>query len=131
VVDRLEVQQSQPPVSLEDHTGPIEPPHFARGTANPPLVDITAVLSDLEAKLSRCLASLAMHFQPIVYAHDRARFGYEALLRSADRSLPHPGAILDAAERLEKIPMLGRAVRAQTAGTAKPGKSGDPCDGGN
>jgi EAL domain-containing protein (putative c-di-GMP-specific phosphodiesterase class I) len=116
VVDRLEVSTSQPPViSLEDHTGPIEPPHFARGTANPPLVDITAVLSDLEAKLSRCLASLAMHFQPIVYAHDRSRFGYEALLRSADRSLPHPGAILDAAERLEKIPMLGRAVRAQTA----------------
>jgi len=29
--------------------------------------------------------------------------------------LPHPGAILDAAERLERIPTLGRAVRAATA----------------
>jgi EAL domain-containing protein (putative c-di-GMP-specific phosphodiesterase class I) len=97
-----------------DDTGPIEPPHFARGTANPPLVDITAVLTELELKLSRCLTSLSMHFQPIVRP-DRTRLGYEALLRSSDRALPHPGAILDAAERLEKIPMLGRAVRAQTA----------------
>ena len=56
-----------------------------------------------------------MHFQPIVHAATRARFGYEALLRSTDRSLPHPGAILDAAERLERIPALGRAVRAQAA----------------
>jgi EAL domain-containing protein (putative c-di-GMP-specific phosphodiesterase class I) len=52
-----------------------------------------------------------------VHAATRARFGYEALLRSADKSFPHPGAILDAAERLEKIPTLGRAVRAQIART--------------
>jgi len=37
------------------------------------------------------------------------------LLRSQDKSLPHPGAILDAAERLERIPTLGRAIRAQSA----------------
>ena len=72
-------------------------------------------LRDLEDKLDRCLASLVMHFQPIVHASNRARFGYEALLRSLDRSLPHPGAILDAAERLERIPTLGRAVRANAA----------------
>ena len=113
--DRLEVTKPAASDHAHDDTGPIEPPHFARGTANPPLVDITAVLSELEIKLSRCLASLSMHFQPIVHAHDRTRFGYEALLRSTDRALPHPGAILDAAERLERIPALGRAVRAQTA----------------
>ena len=56
-----------------------------------------------------------MHFQLIVHARSRARFGYEALLRSSDRSLPHPGAILDAAERLERVPALGRAVRAATS----------------
>jgi EAL domain-containing protein (putative c-di-GMP-specific phosphodiesterase class I) len=72
-------------------------------------------LAELEAKLGRCLAALTMHFQPIVHAASRARFGYEALLRSADKSLPHPGAILDACERLEKILVLGRAVRAHTA----------------
>src|SRR3954470_24960705 len=58
---------------------------------------------------------MTMHFQPIVHASTRMRFGYEALMRSTDRALPHPGAVLDAAERLERVPMLGRAVRAQTA----------------
>ena len=38
-----------------------------------------------------------------------------SLLRSADRSLPNPGAILDAAERLERTQALGRNVRAQAA----------------
>jgi EAL domain-containing protein (putative c-di-GMP-specific phosphodiesterase class I) len=91
---------------------------FARGTSKSAKVnqdELTAQLSELEQALSRCIAGLAMHFQPIVHASTRKRFGYEALLRSSDKSLPHPGAILDAAERLEKIPTLGRAVRAQTA----------------
>lgn len=72
-------------------------------------------LRELEDKLQRCLATLTLHFQPIVHAGTRARFGYEALLRSADKSLPHPGAILDAAERLERTATLGRAVRAHAA----------------
>ncbi len=96
---------------------PIEAP-LAKGT-NPNALyegnDAALQLRDLEDKLTRCLAAMTMHFQPIVHAKTRARFGYEALLRSTDKSLPHPGAILDAAERLEKIPLLGRAVRAQSA----------------
>jgi EAL domain-containing protein (putative c-di-GMP-specific phosphodiesterase class I) len=72
-------------------------------------------LRELEDKLGRCLATLALHFQPIVHASTRTRFGYEALLRSSDKSLPHPGAMLDAAERLERIATLGRGVRAQVA----------------
>jgi len=77
--------------------------------------DPAAQLCELESKLDRCLQSLVMNFQVIVHAGTRKRFGYEALLRSTDKALPHPGAILDAAERLERIPSLGRAVRAQTA----------------
>jgi EAL domain-containing protein (putative c-di-GMP-specific phosphodiesterase class I) len=95
-----------------------EVPALARGTLPNALVDQSETqtqLRELEGKLERCLATLVMNFQPIVHAGTRARFGYEALLRSTDKSLPHPGAILDAAERLERIPMLGRAVRAQTA----------------
>ena len=38
-----------------------------------------------------------MHYQPIVHAATRARFGYEALLRSTDKVLPHPGAHAPAA----------------------------------
>jgi EAL domain-containing protein (putative c-di-GMP-specific phosphodiesterase class I) len=56
-----------------------------------------------------------MHFQPIVHASDRTLFGYESLLRSRDKGLPHPGAILDAAERLERVTKLGRAVRNDVA----------------
>ncbi len=93
------------------------PSTFAAGTS--PMVyesrAAAAELVELEEKLGRCLATLVMHFQPIVHASTRVRFGYEALLRSTDRALPHPGAILDAAERLEKIPALGRAVRASSA----------------
>jgi EAL domain-containing protein (putative c-di-GMP-specific phosphodiesterase class I) len=93
-------------------------PAFAGGTNPLPLYEVTDQanqLRDLEEKLDRCLAAMTMHFQPIVHASTRARFGYEALLRSTEKALPHPGAILDAAERLERIPTLGRAVRAQSA----------------
>ena len=96
-------------------------PAFAVGTDSISLfdgqesVDPATQLRDLEEKLNRCIGTLTMFFQPIVHASTRARFGYEALLRSTDKALPHPGAILDAAERLERIPALGRAVRAATA----------------
>ncbi len=77
--------------------------------------DAAYALRELEDKLNRCVATLAMHFQPIVDARTRQRFGYEALLRATDAALPHPGAVLDAAERLERVPSLGRAVRAHVA----------------
>jgi EAL domain-containing protein (putative c-di-GMP-specific phosphodiesterase class I) len=74
-------------------------------------------LRELEDKLNRCVATLSMHYQPIVHARTRARFGYEALMRSTDPALPHPGAVLDAAERLERVQSLGRALRAHVAKT--------------
>src|SRR5262252_8947609 len=102
--DDVERQQAllRPPTVNEEITGPL-----ARGTEPRPRVDPTADLIELERKLDRCLGALGMHYQPIVHARSRARFGYEALLRSSDKSLPHPGAILDAAERLERVPSLG------------------------
>jgi EAL domain-containing protein (putative c-di-GMP-specific phosphodiesterase class I) len=106
----------------DDPTGfepsPTSGPAFARGTepgGTRAALEASDRLRELEDSFDRCLAGLVMHFQPIVHATTRARFGYEALLRSTDKSLPHPGAILDAAERLERIPLLGRAVRASTA----------------
>lgn len=107
----MKVVSSDRPHSDEDAA-------FATGTHPPPAVesaDPASVLRDLEAKLNRCVTTIEMHYQPIVHAHTRARFGYEALLRTGDRALPHPGAILDAAERLERVAVLGRAVRAQVA----------------
>ncbi len=69
----------------------------------------------LEASFERALETLWMAYQPIVRASDRSLFGYEALLRSAEPTLPHPGAILDAAERLERLVQLGQTIRNSAA----------------
>jgi EAL domain-containing protein (putative c-di-GMP-specific phosphodiesterase class I) len=69
----------------------------------------------LEASFDRALDTMWMAYQPIVRGADRTIFGYEALLRSDEKSLPHPGAILDAAERLGRLPELGRKIRAAAA----------------
>lgn len=52
-----------------------------------------------------------MAFQPIVSASEKRIIGYEALMRSRSQVLPHPGAILEAAERLNRLPDLGRHIR--------------------
>ncbi len=70
----------------------------------------------LEASFKSALDSLWMAFQPILDASSRKVLGYEALLRSEEPSLPHPGAVLDAAERLDALYTLGRTVRDQAAG---------------
>src|SRR5579859_2234472 len=69
----------------------------------------------LVASFGSALESLWLAYQPIVSWSRRAVFGYEALLRSREPSLPHPGAILDAAERLDKLHHLGRSIRARAA----------------
>lgn len=70
----------------------------------------------LEASFRSALESLWVAFQPILDAQRRAVLGYEALLRSDEPSLPHPGAVLDAAERLGELHTLGRAMRERAAG---------------
>lgn len=64
----------------------------------------------LERTFERTLSSLWMAFQPIVRANGDL-FGFEALMRSREPLLPHPGAVLDAAERLIELPRLGRRIR--------------------
>jgi EAL domain-containing protein (putative c-di-GMP-specific phosphodiesterase class I) len=65
----------------------------------------------LESSLNRCLQTLWMAMHPILDSHTREIFGYEALLRSGEPSLPHPGAVIEAAERLGQLDTLGRIVR--------------------
>ena len=83
--------------------------HTSLGTP-PQAID----LAGLEAGFDRALASLWMAFQPIVRVSDHSVFGYEALMRTREPSLPHPGAVLDAADRLGRLPELSRAVRDRT-----------------
>jgi EAL domain-containing protein (putative c-di-GMP-specific phosphodiesterase class I) len=68
----------------------------------------------LQAAFDNALTSLWPAFQPIVAVNGEANFGYEALLRSDEPSLPHPGAVLDAAERLKQLPRLFRTMRERT-----------------
>ena len=65
----------------------------------------------LEACFGRALGSLAMAYQPIVSWSRRTAYGYEALMRPAEASLPNPGALLTAAEQLGRLRDLGRVVR--------------------
>ncbi len=65
----------------------------------------------IEAKFERALQSLWMAYQPIVSAQDSSVFAHEAFLRSEEAVLPHPGAVLKAAERLRRVYDVGRAVR--------------------
>jgi EAL domain-containing protein (putative c-di-GMP-specific phosphodiesterase class I) len=69
----------------------------------------------LMAAWERMLGTLWMAFQPIVDPGKKAVIAYEALLRSGEPALPHPGAILDAGERLDRLTELGRAIRARAA----------------
>ncbi len=69
----------------------------------------------LQARFESALSTMWMAFQPIVNAGTGRLFAYEALLRTIEPSLPEPGSVLSAAERLGRLPDLGRHVRALTA----------------
>jgi EAL domain-containing protein (putative c-di-GMP-specific phosphodiesterase class I) len=69
----------------------------------------------LEASFARALSGLWVAFQPIVSWEHQTIYGYEALVRTTEPTLPHPGAIIDAAERLGKLKALGQTIRAAAA----------------
>ncbi|HEY4157490.1 MAG TPA: EAL domain-containing protein [Polyangiaceae bacterium] len=69
----------------------------------------------LEASFEKTLHTLWVAFQPIVDARKKTVFGYEALMRSKEPSLPHPGAVIDAAMRLGRLEGLGRLIRDYAA----------------
>lgn len=66
----------------------------------------------LEAAFAAILESLNVVFQPIVAYPTRQIFAYEALVRS--KSGP-PNHILEVAERLAQLPVLGQSIRAAVA----------------
>jgi EAL domain-containing protein (putative c-di-GMP-specific phosphodiesterase class I) len=78
----------------------------------------------LENSFYKALDSLWMAYQPILRATDGHVYGYEALLRSKEASLPHPGAVLDAAERLNMLDVLGRTIRERSAGPMRDAPEG-------
>ncbi len=69
----------------------------------------------LDDSFNRAMDSLWVAMQPLVDADTGRVYGYEALLRSDEPSLPHPGAVIEAAERLGRLVDLGRAIRLRGA----------------
>jgi EAL domain-containing protein (putative c-di-GMP-specific phosphodiesterase class I) len=69
----------------------------------------------LEARFGRALVSLRLVFQPIVRVADGSVFGYEALVRTDEPSIPHPGALFEAAERLGRVHEVGGIIRDRAA----------------
>ncbi len=67
----------------------------------------------LEVKLDAALERLYMVYQPIVRWSRRRVAGYEALVRTEEPSIPHPGVLFDVAERLDRVRDLSRAIRAR------------------
>jgi len=68
-----------------------------------------------DARFTSALKTLWMAFQPIVSWQSKTIYGYEALVRSEEPTLPHPGALFDAAERLGRLQELSRAIRLKVA----------------
>ncbi len=65
----------------------------------------------IQSAFSEALCDLWLAFQPIVYSGSKKILGYEALMRSKSQKLPHPGAIIEAAERLNCLHKLGQKIR--------------------
>ena len=69
----------------------------------------------LEAAFERAIKGLWMAFQPIVRFSRGGVWGFEALARTTEPLFPNPGALFEAAERLELLPYVGRAIRRRVA----------------
>jgi EAL domain-containing protein (putative c-di-GMP-specific phosphodiesterase class I) len=68
--------------------------------------------------LDRALGTMYMAFQPVVSMSLQRIVAYEALLRTGDDELAQPGAMLAAAEQLDRMNELGRAIRERCAAAA-------------
>jgi EAL domain-containing protein (putative c-di-GMP-specific phosphodiesterase class I)/CheY-like chemotaxis protein len=86
----------------------------ASGAAAPIARDVAG----LEVRFATTLDRLWVAFQPIIDARTGAVFGAEGLLRSDEPSLPGPEAVLEAAQELGALPVLGRRVRALVGAAA-------------
>ena len=69
----------------------------------------------LQASFESGLRSLRLVYQPIFRSEGGSVYGYEALVRTSEARLPHPGVLFDAAERLNRVHELGRLIRGKAA----------------
>ncbi len=82
-------------------------------------LNMTEDRTELEASLTRALDTLWMAYQPIVALPNKQIIAYEALVRTREPSIPHPGALFTVAEKLGRVYEVGRAIRTNVARTLK------------
>jgi EAL domain-containing protein (putative c-di-GMP-specific phosphodiesterase class I) len=73
-----------------------------------------------ELNFERAVAAVYMVYQPIVSWSRREPFGYEALVRSSEQTMPGPGALFDTAEQLGRLHELGRQIRTKCVDPLSP-----------
>lgn len=74
--------------------------------------------ASLQQRFAGALGSLWMAFQPIVSVRHGKVIAFEALLRTNEETLRNPQAFLSAAEKLNAVHVLGRAIRRAVAEAA-------------
>lgn len=77
----------------------------------------SSVRAELTTRFEGALKTLHMVYQPVVRWSDRCLFGYEALVRTEEHSLSHPHELFAAAQALDRLHEVGRAVRGKVAQT--------------
>lgn len=69
----------------------------------------------LQARFDNAIAKSWMAYQPIVDVSTGSIYAYEALLRTEEESLRRPDIFIATGERLGKVELIGRTVRAAVA----------------
>jgi EAL domain-containing protein (putative c-di-GMP-specific phosphodiesterase class I) len=72
----------------------------------------------LEACFTSAMELLWMAFQPVVNWPARTVMAYEALVRCTEPTLRNPADLFSAAERLGRLPEIGRRIRSRVAEAA-------------
>ncbi|HUT77993.1 MAG TPA: EAL domain-containing protein [Polyangia bacterium] len=65
----------------------------------------------METGFERGLDTLWMAYQPIVDWKEKRVVAFEALVRTNEPTIPHPGVLFAVAERLERVHEIGRRIR--------------------
>ncbi len=100
--------------AIQDDCEPLGP-DGSKGIIYDPNVNYHSQIKRLESNFESALQHMEMFYQPIIRATDLSHYGYEALLRSNEPTLPDPNTVLDAAEQLNRLPQLGRTIRNEVA----------------
>ena len=69
---------------------------------------------ELRHRFDSALEKLFMVYQPIVRWSTKSVAGHEALVRSSEPSIPHPGALFEAADKLDANLELAQGIRRIT-----------------